>query len=68
MQTIAHNPTATVTFVLLYGIAGLTAVYILIKGRHKFPERLYWAGWVLQVPLVGALAYWLYFFAHRNKC
>ena len=67
MQTIAHNPVATALFVLLYIIAALTAAYILIKGRYKVPEKLYWAGWVLQVPLIGALAYWLCYFRQQQK-
>lgn len=67
MQTIAHNPVAAAVFVLLYTIAALTAAYILIKGRYKTSERLYWAGWVLQVPLVGVLAYWVCYFRQKQK-
>ena len=67
MQTIAHDPVAAAVFVLLYIIAVLTAAYILIKSRYKVPERLYWASWVLQVPFIGALAYWLYYFRQQRK-
>jgi len=67
MQTIAHNPVAAAVFVLLHAIAALMAAYILIKGRYKVTERLYWAGWVLQVPLIGALAYWMCYFRQQQK-
>ena len=66
MQAIAQNPIASAAFVLLYCIAAFTAAYIFIKGKHKISEKLYWAGWVLQVPVVGALAYWICYLLQRK--
>lgn len=67
MQAIALNPVASAVFVLLYSIAALTAVFILIKDRHKIPEKLQWMGKVLEVPLAGALAYGLYYLSQQKR-
>lgn len=67
METNDSNMIASIVSVMLYFLAILFVAKILISLNYKLPEKWRWISKILDLPVVGPVAYWFYFMLTGKK-